>query len=62
MTHLADTEARIALARGDLDQAAASAELAAQLARTSGNRKGLVDALLTVGPDGPAAGGPGLPR
>ena len=48
MTHLADTEARIALARGDLDEAAASAELAARLAQASGNSKGLVDALLTV--------------
>ena len=48
MTHLADTEAQIALARGDLDEAAASAELAAQLAEASGNSKGLVDALLTV--------------
>jgi tetratricopeptide (TPR) repeat protein len=48
LAHLADTEARIALARGDLDQAAASAEQAAQLAESSGNDKGLVDALLTA--------------
>jgi tetratricopeptide (TPR) repeat protein len=48
LTNLTDTEARIALARGDLDEAASAAARAAELAESSGNSKGLVDALLTA--------------
>ena len=48
LAHLGDTDARIALARGDLDVAAREATAAADLAAELGNDKALVDALLTV--------------
>jgi tetratricopeptide (TPR) repeat protein len=48
LAHLADTDARIALARGDLELAARTAADAAKLAEDIGNQKALVDALLTV--------------
>jgi transcriptional regulator with XRE-family HTH domain len=48
LAHIADTEARIALARDDVDGAARLAAEAAALAESSQNPKGLVDALLTV--------------
>ena len=47
LAHLGDTDARIALARGDLEGAARQASVAAELAESLGNRKALVDALLT---------------
>ena len=48
LAHLADTEARIALARGDLDAARGRLPQAASLAEATSNEKALVDALLTV--------------
>jgi len=48
LAFLADTEARIALARGDLDGAFRGATAAAELALELGNQKALVDALLTL--------------
>lgn len=48
LAHLGDTDARIALARGDLEQAGRLAGAAADLAAELGNRKALVDALMTV--------------
>ena len=48
LAHIADTEARIALARDDLTTAARLATEAVGLAESSRNAKGLVDALLTV--------------
>jgi transcriptional regulator with XRE-family HTH domain len=48
LAHVADTEARIALAGDDIDGAAGLAAEAAALAESSQNPKGLVDALLTV--------------
>jgi ATP/maltotriose-dependent transcriptional regulator MalT len=48
LANLADTEARIALARGDVELAGTRAAAAAELAESLGNTKGLVDALLTV--------------
>lgn len=48
LANLADTEARIALARGDLELAGRRAAAAAELSESLGNQKGLVDALLTV--------------
>ena len=48
LAHLSDTEARIALARGDFAKAGELAAEAAELAGTVGNDKALVDALLTV--------------
>jgi transcriptional regulator with XRE-family HTH domain len=48
LANLADTEARIALARGDVELAGTRAAAAAALAESLGNQKGLVDALLTV--------------
>ncbi len=48
LAYLGDTEARIALARGDLELAARQASDAADLALKLGNQKALVDALMTV--------------
>ncbi len=48
LAHLGDTEARIALARGDLETAERDASEAARLAGKTGNTKAEVDALLTV--------------
>ena len=48
LAHLGDTDARIALARGDLELAGRQAATAAELAAGLGNAKALVDALLTV--------------
>jgi hypothetical protein len=48
LSHLGDTDARIALARGDLDLASRQASAAVELADGLGNQKALVDALLTV--------------
>jgi ATP/maltotriose-dependent transcriptional regulator MalT len=48
LAHLADTEARISLARGDLELAGHQAAAAAEMATDLGNQKALVDALLTV--------------
>jgi transcriptional regulator with XRE-family HTH domain len=48
LAHLGDTEARIALARNDLDGAARHAASAIELATSAGNKKALVDALLTA--------------
>jgi transcriptional regulator with XRE-family HTH domain len=48
LAHLGDTEARIALARGDLALAGRLATEAAELAEELGNHKALVDALLTL--------------
>ena len=67
LAHLGDTDARIALARGDLDLAGRQAEAAAELAAEIGNQKALVDALLTVARtqrrrDDPAAAGATLER
>jgi transcriptional regulator with XRE-family HTH domain len=47
LAHLGDTEARITLARGDFELAARQASAAAAVAESLGNRKALVDALLT---------------
>lgn len=46
-SHLADTEATILLEMGDADQALALSDEAIDLARSSGNAKGLIDALTT---------------
>jgi hypothetical protein len=48
LANLGDTDARIALARGDLASAGEQAAAAAELAAALGNHKALVDALLTV--------------
>jgi transcriptional regulator with XRE-family HTH domain len=48
LAHLGDTEARISLARGNIEQASREAEAAADLATELGNQKALVDALLTL--------------
>ncbi len=48
LSHLGDTEARIALARGDADAATRHAAIAIGLAVELGNGKALVDALLTT--------------
>jgi tetratricopeptide (TPR) repeat protein len=48
LANLGDTDARIALARGDLDDAFERATAAARLAESLGNRRAQVDALLTV--------------
>ena len=48
LAHLGDTEARIALAGGDLDGATERARTAVRLADEAGNAKALVDALLTT--------------
>jgi transcriptional regulator with XRE-family HTH domain len=48
LAHLGDTDARISLARGDLQLAGRQAEAAAEIAVDLGNQKALVDALLTV--------------
>ena len=48
LAYLGDTDARIALARGDLERAGREAAAAAELATEVGNDKALVDALMTV--------------
>ncbi|HEY7132197.1 MAG TPA: hypothetical protein VH440_08085, partial [Candidatus Limnocylindrales bacterium] len=48
LANIADTQARIALARGDLATAEHAASDAARLAESVSNTKGAVDALLTV--------------
>jgi transcriptional regulator with XRE-family HTH domain len=48
MAHLADTEARIALERGDVDRAAALAAAALALARRTGNTRAELSCLLTA--------------
>jgi tetratricopeptide (TPR) repeat protein len=48
LAHLDDTDARIALARGDTETADRLASAAADVAERLGNQKALVDALLTV--------------
>jgi transcriptional regulator with XRE-family HTH domain len=48
LAHLGDTEARIALARNDLEGAARHAAAAIDMATAAGNGKALVDALLTA--------------
>ena len=48
LANLGDTDARISLARGDVELAGRQAEAAADLATKLGNQKALVDALLTV--------------
>lgn len=48
LAYLGDTEARISLARGEIEQAGRQAQAAADLATELGNQKALVDALLTV--------------
>ncbi len=48
LAFLGDTDARIALARGDLDGAAEQAAAAAELAIKLGNQKAQVDALVTL--------------
>ena len=48
LAHLGDTEARIALARDDLEGATRLATTAIELASAAGNDKALVDALLTA--------------
>ena len=48
LAHLSETEARIALARGDLDLAGRQAAAAADLAADLGNQQALVDALVTL--------------
>jgi transcriptional regulator with XRE-family HTH domain len=48
LVSLADTEARITLARGDVKLAGRQATAAADMAASLGYQKGLVDALLTV--------------
>ncbi len=61
LAHLGDTDARISLARGDLELAGRQAAGAVVLAEGIGNQKALVDALLTIARvarrrrDGPAA-------
>jgi ATP/maltotriose-dependent transcriptional regulator MalT len=47
IAHITDTDARIALARGDLDVAEQQAAEAATRAERLGNQKALVDARLT---------------
>jgi transcriptional regulator with XRE-family HTH domain len=49
LAYVLDSQARIALARGTADEAAAGAQDALVLARRTGNRKAAVDALLTLG-------------
>jgi transcriptional regulator with XRE-family HTH domain len=48
LAFLGDTDARIAMARGDLEAAARQAAAAAELATEVGNQKAFVDAMLTV--------------
>jgi transcriptional regulator with XRE-family HTH domain len=48
LAFLGDTDARIALARGDLEGAERQATAAAELATEVGNQKAFVDAMLTV--------------
>jgi tetratricopeptide (TPR) repeat protein len=48
LAHLDDTDARIALARGDFETADRLASGAAEAAQRLGNQKALVDALLTI--------------
>jgi len=48
LANLGDTEARISLARGDLELAGRQAEAAVDLATEIGNKKAVIDALLTV--------------
>src|SRR5947207_4034799 len=48
LANLGDTDARISLARGDVEQAGRQAQAAADLATELGNQKALVDALITV--------------
>ena len=48
LAHLGDTDARIALARGDLALAGRQASAAVELAADLGNQKALVDALVTL--------------
>jgi transcriptional regulator with XRE-family HTH domain len=48
LAHLGDTDARIALARGEFTLAARQASAAAELAAEQGNQSALVDALVTV--------------
>jgi transcriptional regulator with XRE-family HTH domain len=60
LANLTDTEARIALARGDLETAGSRAAIAADLSEKLGNQKGLVDALLTVARTARLSGDPEL--
>jgi tetratricopeptide (TPR) repeat protein len=60
LANLTDTEARIALARGDLETAGSRAADAADLSEKLGNQKGLVDALLTVARTARLRGDPDL--
>jgi transcriptional regulator with XRE-family HTH domain len=48
LAHVVDSQARIALARGDAEQACRSAQQALDLALLAGNAKASVDALLTL--------------
>lgn len=47
LAHLADTEARVALAAGDVTSAAKLVDEAIKLSEKTGNRKALLDALIT---------------
>ncbi|HEX2755406.1 MAG TPA: tetratricopeptide repeat protein [Candidatus Limnocylindrales bacterium] len=60
LAHLGDTDARIALARGDLELAGRQATAAAELAALLGNQKALVDALLTLARTARRQGDPAL--
>jgi transcriptional regulator with XRE-family HTH domain len=60
LASLADTEARITLARGDVELAGRQAAAAADMAASLGYQKGLVDALLTVARAARRAGNPAL--
>ncbi|HEY3164994.1 MAG TPA: helix-turn-helix domain-containing protein, partial [Candidatus Limnocylindrales bacterium] len=60
LAHLADTEARISLARGDAELAGRQAATAAEMAERHGNQKGVVDALLTVARSARRRGDPAL--
>jgi tetratricopeptide (TPR) repeat protein len=48
LSHVVDTQARIALAAGDAERALAEAGQAAEMAEAADNRKATIDALLTV--------------
>jgi tetratricopeptide (TPR) repeat protein len=48
LAHVMDSQARIALARGDAEQGCRSAQQALDLALLAGNAKASVDALLTL--------------
>jgi ATP/maltotriose-dependent transcriptional regulator MalT len=47
LAHVAETDAQIALAKGNVDEATAKAKAAVDLARKAGNQKAEISALLT---------------